>query len=284
MATPARSLLVLRDEVDREHPGRDKRSDGWLGDPRHSATGRPENGGSKHNPNRRDVVCARDLDTSAIDVARLVACAIRHPSTRNIIYNRKIRSKGYAGGLTQAYAYHGANPHDKHVHIDIEMTERQENDTRAWGYYRGANPAPVVVVPVTDKTTGKKSAVKGGMTRMPVLRRNPQAVRAATRVLQRALRRLGGDPGPVDGRFGTGTWRAVRAFQRRHGLGADGIVGPKTWIALAQALTRRQVGAPEKVDGQFGPKTAGAVAKVQKARKVTADGVVGPVTWTVLTR
>jgi hypothetical protein len=283
VATPAKCLVVLRDEVDREHPGRDKSSDGWLGDPRHSASGAPESGGSKHNANRRGVVDARDIDSSAVDVARLVACAIRHPSTRNVIYNRKIRSKGYAGGLSQAYAYHGANPHDKHVHIDVEMTERQENDTRAWGYYRGG-AGPVVVVPVTDKTGGKKTPVKGGMTRMPTLRRNPRVVLAATRVLQRALRKLGGQPGPVDGRFGPGTWRAVRAFQRRHGLGVDGVVGPKTWTALVQALLRSAVKAPGKVDGQFGPATAAAVVTFQKARKVTADGIVGPVTWTALTR
>ncbi len=283
MATPAKALVVLRDEVDREHPGRDKSSDGWLGDPRHASSGRPENGGSRHNPNRRGVVCARDIDNSAIDVARLVACAVRHPSTRNIIYNRRIRSKGYAGGLRQAYAYHGVNPHDKHVHVDVEMTPEQENDTRPWGYYRGGT-GPVVVVPVTDKPSGRKSTVKGGMTRMPVLRRNPRTVLAATRVLQRALRRLGGDPGPVDGRFGAATFRAVRAFQRKHGLGVDGVVGPKTWIALVQALTRRAVGAPGKVDGQFGPKTAAAVAQFQKARQLTSDGIAGPVTWTALCR
>src|ERR1044072_1858101 len=261
MAKPARSLLVLLDEVNRQHPGRDKRSDGWLGDPRHASSGSPEAGGSKHNPNRRGVVDARDFDSSALDVARFVAAVIRHPSTRNVIYNRKIRSKGYSGGLAVAYAYHGPSPHTEHVHVDIEMTPGQENDDRPWGYYRG--PAqPVVVVPVSTRTesTGVKTPAKappGGMTRMPTLRRT-NTVMAATRILQRALLRLGYKPGPVDGRFGPGTVRADRAFQDRAGLGADGVVGPRTWCALVQALLAR-AGERAPGDGWVRLNTAAAV-------------------------
>lgn len=272
---------MLLDEVNRQHPGRDKHSDGWIGDPRHFAAGRPENGGSKHNPNRRGAVDARDFDSSALDVAQFVAAAIRHPSTRNVIYNRKIRSKGYSGGLSVAYAYHGPSPHTEHVHVDIEMTERQENDGRAWGYYRGGLSSPVVAVPVSTKTVKPGTAVPhGGMTHMPTLRRT-SAVLAATRTLQRALTRLGYKPGPVDGKFGPTTAKTVRAFQTKFKLGADGIAGPKTWTALAQALVRK-AGQKVTVDGDFGPRTAATVAAFQKSRKITADGIVGPVTWTKL--
>jgi hypothetical protein len=276
LATPAKSLLVLLDEVNKQHPGRDKSSDGWLGDTRHSESGRPENGGSKHNPNRRGVVCARDFDNSALNVARFVACAMKHPSTRNIIYNRKIRSKGYSGGLAKVYAYHGVNAHDKHVHVDIEMTVAAENSTRAWGYYTGK---PVVTVPVVAKPG--VPVPKGGMTRMPTLQRT-NTVLAATRTLQRALNVLGYKAGAVDGKFGSGTQSAVKTFQHRAQLSSDGLVGPKTWCAIAQALVRRAVGTPAKANGVFDAGTAAAVIKFQKARKMTADGIIGPVTWTAL--
>lgn len=40
----------------------------------------------------------------------------------------------------------------------------------------------------------------------------------------------------IDGIFGCGTQSAVKAFQRRHGLVADGIVGAKTWGELLKLI------------------------------------------------
>lgn len=68
-------------------------------------------------------------------------------------------------------------------------------------------------------------------TKQPTLRR--KAKNEAVTRLQKALRDAGFDPGPVDGAFGSGTQRAVKAFQASCGLEADGIVGKKTWAALA---------------------------------------------------
>lgn len=281
---PCHCLVVLRDEADKEDPGRDKQSDGWIGDTTHQASGRPENGGSKHNPNAHGAVDARDFDSSNLDIARFVACAIKHPSTRNVIYNRKIRSKGYSGGLAVVHAYHGPSPHTEHVHVDVEMTVRQENDSRAWGYYRGGGQGSGSAIPARPVVvTHASSGGAGGMTKMPTLRRNPSKTLSAVKTLQRALIRLGYSVGRAgaDGSYGTGTLAAVRGFQRKYKLSVDGVVGPKTWVALAQALLVK-AGQSISIDGGFGPKTAGAVAAFQKAAKVTADSVVGPVTWTKL--
>ncbi|MEN2421357.1 peptidoglycan-binding protein [Streptomyces rimosus] len=46
------------------------------------------------------------------------------------------------------------------------------------------------------------------------------------------LRYRGFDPGAVDGIVGENTIRAVKRFQTKSGLPADGIVGPDTWEAL----------------------------------------------------
>jgi peptidoglycan hydrolase-like protein with peptidoglycan-binding domain len=63
---------------------------------------------------------------------------------------------------------------------------------------------------------------------------------ALVMALQRALLEYGGsasetDPGPIDGDFGPQTEAAVRAYQVRHGITADGVVGDQTWWVPAGA-------------------------------------------------
>ena len=64
----------------------------------------------------------------------------------------------------------------------------------------------------------------------PTLKKGAQEV--AVRGVQRRLIQLGFDPGEIDGDFGDKTEAAVKAFQEKYELEADGIVGPLTWAAL----------------------------------------------------
>ena len=51
------------------------------------------------------------------------------------------------------------------------------------------------------------------------------------RALQQQLKDRGWNV-EVDGRYGPGLRRAVVAFQKSHGLKADGLIGEKTWASV----------------------------------------------------
>jgi peptidoglycan hydrolase-like protein with peptidoglycan-binding domain len=91
---------------------------------------------------------------------------------------------------------------------------------------------------LTDQgpTATAKSPVKvanraAAPAKVPATCKRPSKGKAVTQLQQR-LNELGFDSGKVDGSFGARTEAAVKAFQAKRGLEADGIVGPKTWAAL----------------------------------------------------
>jgi hypothetical protein len=120
----APSLAVLRDEINRRWPGRDRTSDGTIGDAAHQATR------SDHNPNARGSVNAFDIDEDGIDLAAVFAAVRRHPSARYWIYEGWLyhRDRGW-----RPETYTGPNPHDRHAHLSIDQTVAAEQDRRPWG-------------------------------------------------------------------------------------------------------------------------------------------------------
>ncbi|MEV0171029.1 peptidoglycan-binding domain-containing protein [Streptomyces sp. NPDC050803] len=75
------------------------------------------------------------------------------------------------------------------------------------------------------------------------------------------LRNTGYNPGPIDGRLGTKSWKAAQKKFNDMRLGAgrvDGVVGPKTVKALQRYLNIYHYGLV--IDGIAGPKTRAAFA------------------------
>ncbi|MCM8824497.1 MAG: peptidoglycan-binding protein [Candidatus Omnitrophica bacterium] len=57
--------------------------------------------------------------------------------------------------------------------------------------------------------------------------------------IQTALKNAGFSPGPIDGKLGAKTKKAIIEFQKREGLVPDGKVGPKTWERLSKYLKNK---------------------------------------------
>jgi murein L,D-transpeptidase YcbB/YkuD len=64
------------------------------------------------------------------------------------------------------------------------------------------------------------------------------------REIQTALKNAGFYTGPVDGKIGPLSRKAIEEFQKANGLQVDGKVGPKTWAVLSRHLAS-QTGTPQ---------------------------------------
>ncbi len=62
--------------------------------------------------------------------------------------------------------------------------------------------------------------------------RTPSGFELPSLHIQKALKNAGYYRGTVDGKIGSATKEAVKAFQRDNGLEADGVVGRNTWDKL----------------------------------------------------
>ena len=102
-------------------------------------------------------------------------------------------------------------------------------------------PAPTTPTgpAATEPTTPPASppATVGGVTLPEGVTLRPGDTGESVQALQQALAQLGYDPGAADGDYGPATQQAVIAFQQAAEITADGVVGPETLAALAEALS-----------------------------------------------
>lgn len=116
------ALTRFRNEVNSRWPRRDKTSDGTIGDTAHQATD------SDHNPDLDGSVDAWDMDVNGVDVAKVIAAALKHESIQYIIYNRRITSRSWGLGTWRPYT--GTSPHTEHVHFNTRQSF--ENSNKPW--------------------------------------------------------------------------------------------------------------------------------------------------------
>ena len=119
--------------------------------------------------------------------------------------------------------------------------------TRAWPTGAGLLLGMVLLLGIPQAAFAAEQPARGDLLARGAGYAKPEGS-ARVKVLQRRLRVAGERPGPIDGRFGPRTERAVRRAQRHWHVKADGVVGPRTRSALAARLaavrTRTDAPAP----------------------------------------
>lgn len=201
---PARSLQVLRAQINALAPNRSKSSDGLLGNEEHAARK------SDHNPNEAGVVTAFDVthDPAGGMDGRWLADALvasRDRRLKYIIYARQIISSKQQPWIWRPY--NGTNAHLKHVHISVDADPALYDDESPWSLGVPVRRAP--------GAAPQRRTLLIGMSGPDVAE------------LQRAL-----GVEPASGLFRARTHASVMELQRRHGLVVDGVVGPKTWAVV----------------------------------------------------
>lgn len=127
-----KASLVLVGEINARWPGRDKASDGTIGDAAHATRN------SDHNPWLNNTVRARDVDKDGIDAA----WCVEHLRKLGAAGDPRLNPGGYlifksriAGTYTK-WAWHqytGSNPHDKHFHVSFSTNPAGYDSISPWG-------------------------------------------------------------------------------------------------------------------------------------------------------
>lgn len=127
---PAYCISVLLNQVNDLWPGRNRASDGILGDAAHAAVQ------SEHNPNSAGIVTAIDIThdpASGADMQKLADALVASGDDRiwYVIFNRRI----WEGGWT---AYSGtSDPHTNHLHLSVAQDAARYDNGNPWDIMGG---------------------------------------------------------------------------------------------------------------------------------------------------
>lgn len=207
----AKSLLHLREQINKIAPDRSKASDGTIGDENHRSRK------SDHNPWVRDggigVVTALDIThdpEDGCDCEQLVQSLVNSHDSRikYIIWNRRIISSTVQPWLWRKYS--GRNPHSKHFHLSVKSNKTSYDSQKDWQIdnFQGLHRTLELDTP----------HMRGGDVRK----------------VQQKLRELGylTNDNDVDGIYGPDTEGAVKKFQSDRNIKVDGIVGLQIYEKL----------------------------------------------------
>lgn len=268
----SKSLEQLLKQVNAAAPGRSTKSDGWIGDKAHASRK------SEHNPDADGTVDAIDIThdpKGGCDGAKLSE-ALRLSKDRRIgyvIFNKRI----FGGiGKKQPFVwrkYTGANGHTKHMHIDVQ--DAHQDDASPWKIDAAFKPAasvpavkpapkpkPAPIAPAKPVEPAKPAPAP--VAPQPPARDNQTPILLSEddlKVLQQQLIDLGyTEVGGVDGKYGTFTRTAIRAFRADNHLPASDHIDRQLLDAVPVAAKR--VISPERSEAP----AAVVTAKVPEAK------------------
>lgn len=285
MARIAKALAILREQVNAKWPNRSKANDGWLGDSAHQARK------SDHNPNSHGVVKALDIThdpAHGLDAGKLAQELIdsRDPRIKYVISNRRICAS-YATGGVGAWTwrpYHGANAHEKHVHVSVADDPKKYDNGSAWSAVTPRQPAPSQAPqPVPTPTPAGKPPEPVASWMSWILLDEGQVFRS--------------DPHEGGGAVKMGiTFESFTAWGRRHGLSATlhdleqmtadqaGLIYFERYFVPARCTDLPTGVQYAHFDCALNSGVTGAAKDLQRALGVTVDGEIGPVTLAAVKR
>jgi hypothetical protein len=148
-------LVKLREEFNALAPGRDKGSDGWIGDPAHAART------SDHNPRSDGAVLALDIDSTGpwpVPFGDLVESLRGDDRLEYLIWNGRIASHD-RGWTWRDYAG-SSDPHTGHAHFSARHDRTGNRSTARWGLSEVGDMTKDELIAALNSTEGQAAIAK----------------------------------------------------------------------------------------------------------------------------